>query len=108
MAMIGNDIIADIVTKIVSGDNPDKIILFGSYATGKPTEDSDLDLMVIKATDLPRPQRTVQVRKMLYGAMVPIDLIVYTPKEIAESKDNIFSFVSEVLNTGKTLYERAS
>ena len=64
--------------------------------------------MVIKATDLPRPQRTAQVRKMLYGAMVPIDLIVYTPQEIAESKDNIFSFVSEVLNIGKTLYERAS
>ena len=102
MAMIGSDKIADIVTKIVSGYNPDKIILFGSYATGKPTEDSDLDLMVIKATDLPRPQRTVQVRKMLYGALVPIDLIVYTPQEIAESKDNIFSFVSEVLNTGKT------
>jgi len=108
MAMIGSDKIADIVTKIVSGYNPDKIILFGSYANGKPTEDSDLDLMIIKATDLPRPQRTVQVRKILYGAMVPIDLIVYTPQEIAESKDNIFSFVSEVLNTGKTLYERAS
>lgn len=106
--MIGSDKIADIVTKIVSGYNPEKIILFGSYATGKPTEDSDLDLMVIKATDLSRPQRTVQVRKMLYGAMVPIDLLVYTPQEIAESKDNIFSFVSEVLNTGKTLYERAS
>ena len=106
--MIGSDKIADIVTKIVSGYNPDKIILFGSYATGKPTEDSDLDLMVIKATDLPRPQRTVQVRKMLYGAMIPIDLIVYTPQEIAESKENKFSFVSEVLNTGKTLYERAS
>jgi predicted nucleotidyltransferase len=106
--MIGSDKIADIVKKIVSGYNPDKIILFGSYATGKPTEDSDLDLMVIKATELSRPQRTVQVRKMLYGAMVPIDLIVYTPQEIAESKDNIFSFVSEVLNTGKTLYERAS
>lgn len=106
--MIGSEKIADIVEKIVSGYNPDKIILFGSYATGEPTEDSDLDLMVIKATDLSRPQRTVQVRKMLYGAMIPIDLIVYTPQEIAESKENKFSFVSEVLNTGKTLYERAS
>jgi predicted nucleotidyltransferase len=108
MALIGSDKIADIVKKIVSGYNPDKIILFGSYANGKPTEDSDLDLMVIKATDLPRPQRTIQVRKMLYGAMVPIDLIVYTPKEIADSQENKLSFVSEVLNTGKTLYERAS
>ena len=106
--MIGADKISEIVNKIAAGYNPDKIILFSSYATGSPNEDSDLDLFVIKDTDLPRPQRTVQVRKMLYGSMIPIDLIVYTPKEINESKKNRFSFVYEVLNTGKTLYERAS
>jgi predicted nucleotidyltransferase len=106
--MIGTDKISEIVNKIASGYNPEKIILFGSYATGNPNEDSDLDLFVIKDTDLPRPQRTVQVRKMIYGSMIPIDLIVYTPKEIDESKENRFSFVYEVLNTGKTLYERAS
>ncbi|HBH13782.1 MAG TPA: nucleotidyltransferase domain-containing protein [Clostridiales bacterium] len=106
--MIETDKISEIVNKIVSGYNPEKIILFGSYATGNPNEDSDLDLFVIKDTDLPRPQRTVQVRKMIYGSMIPIDLIVYTPKEIDESKDNKFGFVYEVLNTGKILYERAS
>lgn len=106
--MIGTDKISEIVNKIASGYNPEKIILFGSYATGNPNEDSDLDLFVIKDTDLPRPQRTVQVRKMIYGSMVPIDLIVYTPKEIEESKGNKFGFVYEVLNHGKTLYERAS
>ena len=104
--MIGSDKIADIIAKIISGYHPEKIILFGSYAIGKATENSDLDLMVIKDTDVPRPQRTFQVRKMLYGAMIPIDLIVYTPDEIAEDIDNKFSFVSEVLNTGKILYER--
>lgn len=106
--MIENDKISEIVNKIVSGYNPEKIILFGSYATENPSDNSDLDLFVIKETDLPRPQRAVQVRKMIYGSMVPIDLIVYTPKEIEESKDNKFSFVHEVLNTGKTLYERTS
>ena len=106
--MIGSEKIADVVAKIVSGYNPDKIILFGSYAGGKPTEDSDLDLLVIKSSELPRPQRTVHVRKMLYGAMIPIDLIVYTPQEIAESKENKFSFVNEVLNTGMTIYERVN
>ena len=106
--MIGKEKISEIVDKIASGYNPDKIILFGSYATGNPSEDSDLDLFLIKDTDLPRPQRTVQVRKMLYGSMIPIDLIVFTPKEIDESKENKFSFVYEVLTTGKTLYERAS
>ncbi|PIQ29680.1 MAG: hypothetical protein COW63_11845 [Bacteroidetes bacterium CG18_big_fil_WC_8_21_14_2_50_41_14] len=106
--MIGTDKISEIVNKISSGYNPEKIILFGSYANGNPNEDSDLDLFVIKETDLPRPQRTAQVRKMIYGSMIPIDLIVYTPKEIDESKENKFGFVYEVLNTGKTLYERAS
>lgn len=106
--MIETDKISEIVNKIVSGYNPEKIILFGSYATGNPNEDSDLDLFVIKDTDLPRPKRVVQVRKMIYGSMIPIDLIVYTPKEIDESKDNKFGFVHEVLNTGKILYERAS
>ena len=106
--MIGKEKISEIVNKIASGYNPDKIILFGSYATGNPNEDSDLDLFVIKDTDLPRPQRTVKVRKMLYGSMIPIDLIVFTPKEIDESKENKFSFVYEVLITGKTLYERES
>ena len=106
--MIGKEKISEIVNKIAAGYNPDKIILFGSYATGNPNEDSDLDLFVIKDTDLPRPQRTVQVRRMLYGSMIPIDLIVFTPKEIDESKGNKFSFVYEVLTTGKTLYERAS
>ena len=104
--MIGGDKISEIVNKIVSGYSPDKIILFGSYASGKPNENSDLDLFVIKNTNLPRPQRTTQVRKMLYGSMFPIDLIVYTPKEIDKSKGNKFSFVYEVLNTGKIIYER--
>ena len=106
--MIDSNKINEVVAKIATRFNPDKIILFGSYAYGTPNDDSDLDLFVIKDTDLPRPQRTVQVRKMLYGSMIPIDLIVYTPKEIDESKENRFSFVYEVLNTGKTLYERAS
>jgi predicted nucleotidyltransferase len=104
--MIGEDKISEIVNKIAFGYNPEKIILFGSYAAGNPSEDSDLDLFVIKETDLPRPQRVVQVRKMIYGALIPIDLIIYTPKEVDEARDKKFGFVYEVLNTGKTLYEQ--
>lgn len=106
--MIEKDKISEIVEKIATGYNPEKIILFGSYASGKPNENSDLDLFIIKETNLPRPERTVQVRKMLFGTKVPIDLIVFTPKEIEESKENKYSFINEVLKTGKTLYEQAS
>jgi uncharacterized protein len=106
--MIDRQKILEIVNRIASGYNPEKIILFGSYALGTPGENSDVDLLVIKETDLPRPQRALQVRKMIYGSMIPIDLIVYTPREIEESRDNKFSFVYQVLNTGKTLYERTA
>ena len=105
--MIGTDKINEIVEKIASGYNPDKIILFGSYALGNPNENSDLDLFVIKESDLPRPKRVVKVRKMLFGSMVPMDIIVYTPEEIELAIENKFSFVYEVLNTGKILYEPA-
>jgi uncharacterized protein len=104
--MIDKEKISEIVDTIIAGYDPEKIILFGSYATGNPNIHSDLDLFVIKKSRLPRPQRTVQVRKMLYGSKVPIDLIVYTPKEVDESKNKEYSFVHEVLRTGKILYER--
>ena len=106
--MINQEKISELVLKIVSGYDPDKIILFGSYASGNHTENSDLDLFVIKDSELPRPERIKQVRKLIFGAKIPIDLIIYTPTEIEEARNNQFSFVYEVLNTGEVLYERAS
>lgn len=104
--MISQEKISEIVSKIVFSYNPDRIILFGSYANGTPNEDSDLDLLIVKNTDMPRPERIIQLRKSLWGSMIPIDLIVYTPNEINDSKDKKSSFIYEVINTGRILYER--
>lgn len=104
--MITENKISEIVKKIASGYNPEKIILFGSYASGTAAEDSDIDIFVIKESKLTRPERTIQLRKMLFGSQVPMDLIVYTPNEVESEKDEKYSFVYEVLNSGKTVYER--
>lgn len=106
--MIEEKKIAEIVQKLALGYDPEKIILFGSYAKGMPNENSDLDLFIIKNSNLSRPDRAVEARRFLYGSAVPIDLIVYTPSEILESKKMNLGFVNEVLNSGKTLYERAN
>jgi uncharacterized protein len=106
--MITEKKISEIVKKIASGYNPEKIILFGSYASGTAVEDSDIDIFVIKDSVLPRPQRTMQLRRMLLGSQIPMDLIVYTPSEVDKEKDEKYSFVYEVLNSGKTVYERKS
>ena len=97
-----------VVERIVKGYNPEKIILFGSYSAGNPNENSDIDLFIVKNTDKPRPERAVELRKMLYGAKLPIDLIVYNQKEIDETRKNKYSFVNNVLESGKVMYERGS
>lgn len=104
--MIGNDKINEITNKIVGFYNPDKIILFGSYAYGIPNENSDLDLLIIKDSDKPRPDRSIEIRKMLFGSLIPMDLIVYTNQEIQESLNKKYTFVYQALTKGKTLYER--
>jgi len=59
--------IHDIVNRIVAKFNPDKIILFGSYAAGTPNDDSDLDLLIIQDTDLPPHRRSFEIQKLLIG-----------------------------------------
>jgi predicted nucleotidyltransferase len=104
--MISQNKIADIVNKIAQSYNPEKIFLFGSYANGRPNDDSDLDFIIIKNTDLPRHKRGREVRKLLIGAMVPIDLKVYTPSEFDSEQKLRYSFLSSVIEGTKLLYER--
>ena len=104
--MIGIDKINEIVNKIARFYDPDKIILFGSYAYGIPTEDSDLDLLIIKDSDEPRPERSIQIRKMLFGSMIPMDIIAYTNNEIKESLSKKYTFIYQAITEGKTLYDR--
>ena len=59
-------IIADIVEKIKEDYQPDKIILFGSYTYRKPTENSDIDLLVVKRTNQRPIDRRVKIRKLVY------------------------------------------
>ncbi|RLD68528.1 MAG: nucleotidyltransferase domain-containing protein [Bacteroidetes bacterium] len=98
--------IREISDTIAKNYAPDKIILFGSYATGNYNENSDIDLLIIKDTDRPRYKRGQTVRKFLYGSMVPIDIVVYTNSEVEENKDTKYTFIYEVLKTGKVIYDK--
>lgn len=104
--MIETTKIDDIVERISRGFNPDKIILFGSYASGTSTNDSDLDLLIIKDSDLLPHRRSFDIQKLLIGSMVPMDILVYTNKEFEEEQEDSYSFLSKALKTSKILYER--
>lgn len=104
--MIENSKIIEIVNKIALNFNPEKIFLFGSYASDNPTRDSDLDLLIIQSSKLPRHKRVFEIRKSLIGSMIPLDIIVYTPEEFENEKEIKFSFINNAIKTSKLLYER--
>ncbi|MDP2787542.1 MAG: nucleotidyltransferase domain-containing protein, partial [Pseudomonadota bacterium] len=73
MTQITNDVLADIVKRIVEVAKPDKLMLFGSRARGDAREDSDVDLLVIKPSDQARHLRALPLYRALRGLGVPKD-----------------------------------
>ena len=93
---------------IVNTYHPDKIILFGSHAKGKADDNSDIDLLIIsdREKNLPRYKRGLDVRIKLSEILTPKDVLFYTHADIERWRNIKHTFVNEVLNQGKVLYER--
>lgn len=94
------------VERIVRELEPEKVILFGSYAYGAPTPDSDVDLLVILETDAPSKERSWAVSRLLIPRPFPVDILVRTPQEIAHKLAEGDFFLREIMTHGKVLYER--
>jgi predicted nucleotidyltransferase len=95
-----------VVQKIVDEFNPEKIILFGSYAYGKPNIDSDVDMLVVMESDERPAPRTSRVIRAVHGKTFPMDLLVRTPAEIQHRLAIGDFFIEEIVGMGKVLYER--
>jgi predicted nucleotidyltransferase len=84
----------------------EKIYLFGSYAYGKPTEESDLDLMVITDKEIEDAILSVtEIRYNTWGKVGVFDMLVYSEKVFNERKDK-YNLENKVFNEGKLIYER--
>lgn len=91
---------------IVRKFDPEKIILFGSYASGKPVPESDVDLFIIMNSDKPSWEKSIEV-SLAVKHNFPIDIIVKTPDEIDSRVTAGDFFIDDILKKGKVLYERA-
>lgn len=98
--------IQDIVNRIATNYNPDKIILFGSYARGNYNDNSDLDFILVKETNTPKHKRGIEVRRLFYGLPIPMDFKIYTSTEFNNELSNRYSFLNSAIQDGKVLYER--
>jgi len=92
------------VRQIVEKFRPEKVILFGSHADGTSTEDSDVDLLVVMATD----EKPIQVAARIAANIdhhFPLDIIVRTPSDLRAARERKGVFVTELLSKGIVLYE---
>ncbi|OGM97412.1 MAG: hypothetical protein A2817_00665 [Candidatus Yanofskybacteria bacterium RIFCSPHIGHO2_01_FULL_39_8b] len=98
--------IQNIVDTIVTEFKPEKVVLFGSYAWGQPTKDSDIDLFVIK-NDAKKNIRdlAIDLERILLPRTFPIDIIVYKPEQVEKYLNEKNMFITKILTKGKILYE---
>ena len=82
-----------------------RVVLFGSYAGGTPTDDSDVDLLVVAETDLPPRKRYGAVRRLVADCPAAFDIIVKTPEEYARSRSVVNTIVYFAEKSGRVLYE---
>jgi predicted nucleotidyltransferase len=106
--MIEKKIIDEVKNRLVKTYNPVAIYLFGSYAWGKPTEDSDLDLLiVIDASNEKSYNRSRAGQRALFGLGISKDLVVYTKEEFEKTSKDITTLSYKIKKDGELLYARA-
>ncbi len=103
-----SEIISRIVDRLAETYRPEKMILFGSYAYGKPTRESDIDLLIIKETKDRPVDRRIIVRKIVSDIRkkTPFSSLVLTPEELSNRLSMGDGFFIEITTKGRLLYER--
>ena len=100
----------DIVETTIRAVDPERIILFGSYARGDARPDSDLDLLVVERgpfdRDKTRCSKIRRLRRALWDFPIPMNILVYTENEVAEWQDSVNHVIARSLREGKILYKR--
>jgi uncharacterized protein len=106
--MISKETIEEVKNRLIKTYNPIAIYLFGSYAWGKPDEESDLDLLiVIDAFKKDWYYDTIEGNKALSGMRIPKDLLLYDKQQFDKVSQDKTSFCYKIIKKGKRIYARA-
>lgn len=103
---ISDETIQGVVEDIVKKCKPIKVVLFGSYAYGNPTPDSDLDILVVANWRIPWAEKVRRVRRAVSTEGLSLDVVVRSQGQVRKALRGRDWFVQEVFREGKVLYER--
>ena len=96
--------IRSFVDEVVRRFQPERVVLFGSYAYGCPDADSDVDLLVVMRHHGEGPEQAARIRRVVQSGF-PLDLIVRSPANIRLRVKMGDSFIREILDKGEVLHE---
>lgn len=106
--MISKEVLDEVKKRLIVTYNPVAIYLFGSYAWGNPTEDSDLDLLiVVDQSEEKSYKRPIAGYKALRGLNISKDIIIYTKKEFDSKISDVSTLGYKIKKDGKVFYARA-
>jgi uncharacterized protein len=98
--------LALIAGRVAACHDVDVVYVFGSYAKGTQTEYSDIDLLVVGPSRLPRNHRGREAAAALASFPMRTDVLYYTPAELAEECADMTSFATTIMRTARALYRR--
>ena len=100
------EVIKQMLDKLIDEYSPCKVILFGSYAHGNPSPDSDIDLLIVKETTDRFLDRWTTVQRLLTGMhqRLPVETLVMTPEEVEARLAAGDHFIEDILSRGEVLY----
>ncbi|MBN1508299.1 MAG: nucleotidyltransferase domain-containing protein [Sedimentisphaerales bacterium] len=111
MVRVSDELIEEMVRTVVDEVEPRRIYLFGSYARGDQTTDSDVDLLIVEdqgfGPDRDRWSELKRIRRALRPFRVPKDILVYSQEEFAAWEQSVNHVVARAVREGKLLYERS-
>jgi uncharacterized protein len=102
--------IDELVARLVAGYDPDKVILFGSYAYGTPNEHSDIDLCIVKEDHREKILKARDARMAISNNSsrgFGVDLLIYTNEEYNQFNLSQFGVSCDIARKGLLLYEKA-
>ena len=105
--MVSKETIQEIVRLIADRYRPEQIVLFGSYAYGKPEPWSDIDLLVLMDETADELETALEIRKSLPPYPFTLDILVRSNKTVQERKNKGDWFLREILSKGRLVYARS-
>lgn len=102
------EILRTFLERLLGNYDPQRILLFGSHATGHAKPDSDLDLMIVMSVEGSTREKANEIDLLMSDRTVPMDFVVITPEQYEKQKKVIGTIVYQAEREGQVLYERAA